>query len=372
MIYPNYSISSALEKELKRKEKEENIKKLILENIISKKEDWEKVLSQVEGNIWLVDKFIPRNAVILLAGKAGALKTSLAFYIYRCVVKGENFLGKFACQRFNVLYITKDESLNILYEKIKRLGIDEDFFILDTSNPEIFRVAFFREDFLKAIKDFCLENGVKLVIFDTFVRFMPPRLDENKAEDVSRCFQLLRSILCSSGISVLVIQHLRKIDEEIRGSTDFLNAPDVVFLLQREKNGKLVLSQLKNRLIMELEPLVLRVNDEPLSFELEGSRQELQKLTALQIIIEYLNDVGATDEDIVKKWIKNDEKENLRKITHSSIRQILKSEMEISTDTAQKLINSIETDGEIGHIGSKPKFYFIKSEPSLNDLDIPY
>jgi len=231
---------------------------------------WEDDLqnSEIEEKEWLIDKLIPHKAVCVLTGKRGTMKTFLALQMAYSVATGNEFLGKFHTQQGGVLYLDKENGLNIMKKRTKMIKSG-----LNLDAPS--KIGFICFSQLKIDKNTDIweiekeiqKNEIKLLIVDTYRRAIS--FDENDAGAVSQLFvDNLRPIAERSDFSILLIHHNRKSGsgfgdemDEIRGSSDLANYADIILKTER-KGTNLVLKQLKNRNAQEEEPIKIETKFE--------------------------------------------------------------------------------------------------------------
>jgi len=89
-----------------------------------------EVLETREAADWLVDEFIPRGRLTLLAGASGSGKSSLLYGLAEAVSNGSDFMGQLTTKRGKVCFIQSDESPENAAEKLKVMGVKAEFHLL--------------------------------------------------------------------------------------------------------------------------------------------------------------------------------------------------------------------------------------------------
>ena len=215
---------------------------------------WEKELKDYKENeaLWLIDKFIRKRGVMVLGGKRSTCKSWIALNFATCASTGTDFLGKFKCEKGNVLYIDRENSFPELRLRIGMLkkGADTngnlDILFISESDLRMDRES----DIIK-LEEIIKKNNISLIICDVYRRLVS--FDENDATKVSFFFShMLKPLIDKTGTSFILIHHERKGTSEgdemdmLRGSSDLANYVDSIF--QIERRGKsIVFKNTKNR-----------------------------------------------------------------------------------------------------------------------------
>ena len=69
-----------------------------------------QLLKTREATDWIVDQFIPRGHLTLLAGASGSGKSSLLYGLAEAVSNGSDFMGQLTTKRGKVCFIQSDET----------------------------------------------------------------------------------------------------------------------------------------------------------------------------------------------------------------------------------------------------------------------
>jgi hypothetical protein len=190
---------------------------------------------------WLVEGFLPRGCVALIAGEPGSYKTWLGLALGLSVATGGEFLGQL-CVRADVVCLDWENPPWVIRERIGVLGIEP---------PENIRIwGGWADDAPPEIGDARLLRIARerkpLMILDSFVRFH--HADENDATEMAGVMRRLRQ-LANAEATVVLLHHRAKCEtSRYRGSSDILAGVDVAFSLSRDRDaGRVRLECFKSR-----------------------------------------------------------------------------------------------------------------------------
>lgn len=209
---------------------------------------------------WLVEGLIPEDAVVLLSGAPASFKTWLALEMAKSITTGEKFLGKFSAKPANALIVDAESGERQLRDHFDKLNVKSESNIY----YHCCSGSYLNEDFVTKLEAECWSRDIKLIIFDSLVRFHNG--DENSAKEMSKVFEGF-TYLKKCGITSLIICHTRKSSnnqkshdvrsemDSIRGSGDILAACDIHLAMSRPRQGnQVIVRQTKNRLDAEAKP----------------------------------------------------------------------------------------------------------------------
>lgn len=216
---------------------------------------------------WLVDNIIPDSGLVLLSAAPASFKTWVALELSLCVADGRPLFSTFNTSGCGVLIADEESGSRMLQDRFIKLGakatIDEAGEHLVEEKPIYYlsRVGrYIDEDYIKELISECVKHDIKLVIFDSLVRFHNAR--ENDASEMAKTLNLFK-VLNDNGIATLLLHHNRKgngaIGEMVRGSSDILASCDIHLSINR-KNRKITISQTKNRYMEELQPFTVELD----------------------------------------------------------------------------------------------------------------
>ena len=237
---------------------------------------------------WLVQDLLPANALYILSGKAGDLKTWLVLYLVICLANGKPFLNRLT-RRVKVLIVNRDSTQAELQRRLNKFGIQVDNIFIDTNPLEL-------EAYITIAKDY------DLIVFDSFIKFQNGA-DENSSTEMVKIMTLLQRIR-DAGTAVLVIHHRGKaLTQGYRGSSEILAGCDIAFSLIKEAD-RLILKHEKTRLTPEY-TLQLKMIDENdvISFrELPTVSKSVTLTEQVYAFIDNKQYDGATASDISSRF----------------------------------------------------------------------
>jgi hypothetical protein len=123
---------------------------------------------------------------------------------------------------------------------------------------------------VKCIINFIKNNGIKVLILDSFRRFFLGK--ENEADAINKIFNTLKTIRKECGdITIITLHHAKKdnsdghsqdIRDILRGSSDIVNSADSVIGVKRHiKESKLLIEHIKNRSGEEIKGKILQIDN---------------------------------------------------------------------------------------------------------------
>ncbi|MGE3550595.1 MAG: AAA family ATPase [Geobacter sp.] len=179
---------------------------------------------------YLVENYLPKQAITILHGPGGIGKTWLAFQIAEAVATGSPFVGH-ATSKVNVFYIDYENPAPVLVERTRLLNIQHVKFwhISNIKQPPP----------LLDDKDVVLYEKLpkgSLLIFDTLRS--SHRGDENASKDISAVLATLKR-LREHGYTILLLHHTAKgKSQTYKGSTAILDLADhELNLCESDKKG---------------------------------------------------------------------------------------------------------------------------------------
>ncbi|MCE1226867.1 MAG: AAA family ATPase [Geobacteraceae bacterium] len=179
---------------------------------------------------WLVEGVIPRNAVVLLYGRGGIGKTTLAMQLADAIDQGTTIFGM---QTVNtqVIVVDYENSLAVLSERAKRTSVDGVLFCDSSLNPPSLDKADW-EIYLQLLRQY---PGA-LFIFDTLRSAHSG--DENNSEAMALIMRRMRE-LRDAGATVILLHHTPKgNDRQFKGSGAIFDLCDqTLALYQTAKPG---------------------------------------------------------------------------------------------------------------------------------------
>lgn len=283
---------------------------------------------------WLVDRLIPEESIVLMSAKPASYKTWLAYQMALSVSTGERFLDQFKTEQSAVLIVDGESGERQLYNRLTALGALNGL-------PIYYQVWSGGKKIDKTYKDqllaFCAINRIKLIIFDSLVRFLNVK-DENSAIEVADAFKRISSFK-AAGITTLFIAHNRKnipsynggIDS-VRGSSDIVASCDVHLSINRGSNDIIVVSQPKNRLDVEITPF----------------RAKLVKESSNSSVWQFVDNVRTVDrDDKIKESITDILLDNER-LNQKQIKEMLFGNgFDVGEKKIRALLNEMKANGSL-------------------------
>lgn len=305
----------------------EELKVQSLSNLLS------KVFPRSE---WLVEKLVPDSGLVLMSAAPASFKTWLALEMSLCVADGKPLFGIFPTKASGVLIADEESGDRMLQDRFKKLGAKiEDSPWNEKPIYYLSRIGRHIDDnYVKELIPECKKHDIKLVIFDSLVRFHSAR--ENDAGEMSKVLNLFKT-LSDNGIAALVLHHNRKTGsavgtgEMVRGSSDILASCDVHLSVNRHKR-KITISQTKNRYEEEIEPFSV----------------ELKTINSERSVFEYLGKESSKDEqmDELRNIVLGQIEENPG-INKSKLTRFVSQNNAVSSNSIQVIINDLIKENSI-------------------------
>lgn len=210
---------------------------------------------------WLWYPYLPLGKLCLLGGDPGLGKTWIALGIAAAYSRGQwPFLDPSQPSEVEpgqTLYCaSEDGTADTLVPRLKTMGADLDRIIFHNGwrdKKGIHRISLNEESqLIESIH----RVHAKLLIFDPFQRFLPPKTKMNEMETVSPVVQSLMTVAEKSGCTVLLLGHLNKSKQDTLGykfigSVDWFAAARSVLMVMKNPDEPLAaryLYQIKNSL----------------------------------------------------------------------------------------------------------------------------
>lgn len=281
---------------------------------------------------WIIKSLIPSETMCMISGMPQNFKTWITLEMAKCVALGNQFLDKFETAQTPVLIINEEDHAKYLQKRFKSLSIPNGtpIYVLSQAGVKVTD-----DKWLDPILTFIKSGGIKLVIFDSFIRIHS--LHENDAGDMAMVFDKLKSIV-KLGATVLLTHHHRKeglnsksTSQSLRGSTDILAALDAHIAVER-KDAEISVHQLKLRVDKQLEPFKIIIHELPedgkIEFEYGGDlpEKEIAREKAKSVITQILADGELTRTEVDTK-----------------VRQVIK----IGKNVIGEALSELEASGEI-------------------------
>ncbi|SIL05480.1 AAA family ATPase [Mycobacteroides abscessus] len=188
---------------------------------------------------YLVDKLLPRNALVRMSGMSETLKSFIAFDMSLSIATGTPFLGH---DRFDtappahVLYVVGEGAQGVrkrIRAWCQRRGVD---YAKAMTNLTVLHGAaqFASQRDMAEVAAKARETSAVLVVFDTQAR-CTQGLEEDSATQMGKAVAGVDALMAQTGVTALVLHHTPKRDPRTaRGSVAWTNAADAEFIAVRD------------------------------------------------------------------------------------------------------------------------------------------
>lgn len=317
---------------------------------------------------WLVQDLIPAVGFTAITGAPYTYKSFITEHLAIAISMNQPLFGHFQVTQGAVLMIDKENSKNLLKERLLKLGFKDDPDIYFVDEPDKFQLS--DKVVFEWTREFVAEKEIKLIVLDSFIHIH--KGEENDSGAIAKTFEMLKGLGCA----IVFIHHHRKtikfftgtVLESIRGSSD-IGAELESHIALDSLNEKLRITQGKNRWGTLLPPFTVLplITDSGAVFQYEGEIEDYKSkseqarvaiLTALEqtpeisrkIFIEMLS-VSISQRVIVEqlKQLENDaiigaNIKNREKWYHLLDRSIVQTDMQSAQDEVSTLEQSFLED----------------------------
>jgi hypothetical protein len=234
------------------------------------------------GAKFLVDKAVVENGLNMVTSPPGGAKSWFMLDLARRFVTGEPWFGDRAVTQCPVLYLDEEMGENSVSTRVRKLCVPTDapFYYLGRAGVKITTSSTVRE-----ILAFCEQNEIRVVFFDTLIRFHD--LNENDNSEMSRLQTFFQPFL-EAGITAFLGHHDRKRggDETVklersRGAGDIQGQMDMTYGIDKIGGGAYKLTVTKPRHISEEEAALLETCFVIEDFD-NGEHTRLREITLAQ------------------------------------------------------------------------------------------
>ena len=240
-----------------------------------------EVLKTREATDWIVDQFIPRGRLTLLAGASGSGKSSLLYGVAEAVSNGSDFMGQLATKKGKVCFIQSDESPENAADKLKVMGVKSEFHLLtDWKFLDVSKLMALQE-----------QQRYDLIVLDSLTTLLGAgRPDGPSMNDAEFGFDLypLNKWASENRVAVMMSAHFRKQSKDSSTNTITMDsiygagsqgwaASEVwgIWRLDQQQpnqNIQMRLQCLKGRTCADGTAWIVEGSDEDFSFLLKGTR----------------------------------------------------------------------------------------------------
>jgi RecA-family ATPase len=276
---------------------------------------------------WIVDRLVPSEGIIAIAGDPASFKTWLILDMAQKIASGTLLFNKFPTKQTGVLLVDEENGDRSLQSRFKMLGNKFDLPIHTLSFNE-FKLT---SDSVKKLVRTAEKKDIGLIIFDSLVRIH--NADENSAIAMAGVLALLKRITMA-GITVIFTHHHKKKGngqsngaQDMRGSSDILASLDSQLSIEKEGGEEyIIVKHNKSRHGKELGSFKLDIVEDQgnMSFELNGDIEitKSKRFEVQEIITKLLTD---STEQLCKADIFELAKQNGLKAGNSTFKKILDS-----------------------------------------------
>ena len=151
---------------------------------------------------WIIDQFLAKGAVLLLAAEKGSAKTSFLMQAAFAMSQGtDDFLGELPCKKSRVLFIQADEPEADTEQKRRIMDLPEG----------AYEVIFWDQTLnLDWLKELLKEEQFDVVIIDSATKGLTEVNAEVQDAGFTRKLYKLSSLVSKAGVACIVTTHLNK------------------------------------------------------------------------------------------------------------------------------------------------------------------
>ena len=198
--------------------------------------DIAQLYDEVEGDMpWVLDGYLVKGGLTLLAGPPKLGKTTLAYQILAAIAEGVPFLGKTVAQS-KVLLLGVEEHRRDITQRLFDSGTKD----LSGLVKVEFGPVPFNETSQKELVVYVKQEQIGLVVIDTLPVWWNLADESNAAEVITKGALLLKAIR-NTDAAWLCLVHARKgggeHGEEIRGSSALAGLADIAISMKRTPAG---------------------------------------------------------------------------------------------------------------------------------------
>ena len=224
-------------------------------------------LANLPAPVYVVDKLIPENSLVIIYGASRSLKSFLLVDLARAIVQGEPWHNEEPCKKGAVLIVAAEGQAGL---GKRARGLLKHHKI----NPKMFKVMTkpFRLNQDTSVSGFIAQvrllekiHNVKfsVISIDTISK-CSPGAEQSKHEVISLIIDKLYEIQRSLNVTVIGVHHTNRNEEEFNGSYVFKSGVDTLIKVSREGakgfKGKLKVEKQKDDDEIEFEYGVVEVD----------------------------------------------------------------------------------------------------------------
>lgn len=264
---------------------------------------------QPERVEWLLDPWIPRRSLTLLAGREGLGKSTIAVDIAARATRGELDNR----EPLRVLYLATEDSRSMtVVPRLTAAGADLNRVgFLDVTQGEYTGALSLPHDF-PVLADLVAAEGIGLVILDAAKSAMSSNLNDHRDDDVRRFLEPMTKIADDLDVAFLALVHIGKRGGSdsglsILGSIAWSQvARSVLSVARDDDNGALVVTNTKGNLAARELSLKARVTSAPVPLN-DGTETSVGRL-------EWLGESTRSYRDVMADHDQDDDRSEIESV----------------------------------------------------------
>ena len=253
--------------------------------------DWE-----LQPEKWLIDGFIPETGLHLLMGAGKVGKSWFAFQCAQGVASGGFVLGKIPVKKSKVLYISLDDSWQVLLQRAKTLNFTKtgnNILVIEEIDRRVNHdVLYSLDELLKQ------DTSIRFVIIDTIQLFFEESVCLNEYCMLDNNLKGLRDIAYLRNVSILLVHNTNKSGrnetfefmERTLEKTGLTTACDTLIYLTKQRKERRASMFIIGRKIIEKE-YTIRM-DENCGWVLEGDKREVVEGDTQKLVADWIKNYG--------------------------------------------------------------------------------
>lgn len=199
---------------------------------------------------WLVENWIPKRSLTLLAGREGLGKSTIA-----CGIAAQATRGELNAPPMNVAYLNTEDSRSITVKpRLQAAGADLDrVFFIDVTGDTGKESSLRLPDDTIILERALVRHNVKFVVLDAAKSAMSPKLDGYRDDDVREFLEPLAAMADRNDIAILGLAHFGKRESSdtgklLLGSIAWSQVARSVLSVAADEEGTLVVTNTKGNL----------------------------------------------------------------------------------------------------------------------------
>ena len=317
---------------------------------------------------WLINAYIPKGQITVLAGDGGAGKTTIWCAIAAAVSSGSKcFLNQdnpFAgnCKPGKVLFFSSEDTAEYtLVSRLRKNGAKlENVLSLSLSDDAFSEIKFDSERLEEIIKEYRPE----LVLFDPLQSFIPPNIQMGARNAMRACLNPLIGLGEQYGVTFIIVVHTNKQSgmwgrKRIADSADIWDIARSVLIAGEGNDGLRYLSQEKSNYGPLAQTVLFKLDSGKVEFESYTDKKDKDFVAAVSAAT-YQAPAREDAKAFILDYLKDGEKET------SELDEMMKAQG-VSKETLKRAKADLRKENQIFYFnrgyGSEKKFYCKLSAP---------